>query len=70
MVGLIRGNTQKFENMGYSSDEGRAQSSCSSLVEDEPVQEEDLKKARALEEEFEKKMSLARETRKELEKKY
>ena len=70
LVGLIEGNTQEFENMGYSSDEGRAQSSCSSLVEDEPVQEEDLKKARALEEEFEKKMSLARETRKELEKKY
>ena len=69
MIGLTGGCPDDFENLGYSSDDEKAESSSSSLEDDEPVQEETLKEARMTEMELEKQLRLAKERRIELEKK-
>ena len=46
LVGLIGGNPDDFENFGFPSDEDRGGFYSSSLEDDEPVQEEDVKKVR------------------------
>ena len=69
LMGLIGGRPDDLENLGYSSDDEKAESTSSSLEDDEPAPEENLKKARMTEMELEKQLRMAREARIELEKK-
>ena len=69
LMGLICGRPDDFENLGYSSDGEKAESSSSSPEDDEPAPEENMKKARSAEMELEKQLRMAREARIELEKK-